>query len=155
MNKINLENRKLCKICNQYKPLNDFCHTSRGYYFSYCKSCDRVRPRKNPTAEYMKNWRTNNPDKQKAIKKTATLKQYNLTLQEYDNLLSRQDGKCAICGSLPNKKDLAVDHDHITGKVRGLLCTNCNLILGLANDNPEILENLINYLYKYANCNSE
>lgn len=63
-------------------------------------------------------------------------------------MIEQQEGRCGICGGLPDGKweRLAVDHDHATNQVRGLLCTNCNLILGNAQDNTEILERAINYL---------
>jgi len=53
-------------------------------------------------------------------------KKYGLTLTDYDGMLTRQDGLCAICRKPPKKIRLAVDHDHKTGKVRGLLCGFCN-----------------------------
>src|SRR3990167_45534 len=49
-----------------------------------------------------------------------------ITLQEYEERLKKQQGVCAICGSPPKRKNLAVDHDHTTGRVRGLLCLRCN-----------------------------
>jgi len=75
---------------------------------------------------------------------------YGLTLQDYENLLESQNGKCAICGSTnPGKVDaahLAVDHCHETGKVRGLLCNSCNNGLGRFKDDPVILTNAVTYL---------
>ena len=72
----------------------------------------------------------------------------NITLEEYENLLKIQDSKCKICQR--NKNDLsvalAVDHDHKTGKIRGLLCSSCNQGLGLFLDSPLLLKNAINYL---------
>jgi hypothetical protein len=65
-------------------------------------------------------------------------------------LLEEQGGKCAVCGKLNNegRRRLAVDHDHKTGKVRGLLCGNCNTALGLVKEDPEILSLLADYLRK-------
>lgn len=73
----------------------------------------------------------------------TNLARHNLTPSDYDALLSRQDGGCAICrSSSPRRRGrdrLVVDHDHQTGKVRGLLCHPCNLALGLFHDNPQRL----------------
>jgi hypothetical protein len=75
------------------------------------------------------------------------LKQYGLTLEDYDALLKAQDGLCAICHK-PERKNpsLSVDHNHITGKVRGLLCDRCNRVLGAVEDTVEILRSAIDYL---------
>jgi len=75
---------------------------------------------------------------------------YNITLEDYNKLFSNQEGKCAICG-IPQselKNKLGVDHNHTTGKVRGLLCNKCNLSLGNIKDDIKILLNMINYLKK-------
>lgn len=64
--------------------------------------------------------------------------------KEYNLLYSYQDGNCMICGEQFNI--LCVDHNHETGEVRGLLCQQCNLIIGNSKENPEILEKSINYL---------
>jgi hypothetical protein len=78
---------------------------------------------------------------------------YGITLEHYQQLLEEQDAKCKICdseGFVMNKDrhkvKLVVDHDHLTGKVRGLLCHNCNRALGLFKDNPRIIESAVNYL---------
>ena len=67
---------------------------------------------------------------------------------DYDNLYHEQHGKCAICGTHQSElsSSLHVDHDHINGKIRGLLCINCNLALGNFKDNIENLINAIVYL---------
>lgn len=59
---------------------------------------------------------------------------YGLTLDQYDRMLDNQNGVCAICGQPEIMRRLAVDHDHETGKVRGLLCTQCNFKLGILED---------------------
>lgn len=65
---------------------------------------------------------------------------------EYDRRLNEQGGGCAICGEFPTEKKLAVDHDHETGRVRGLLCMRCNTALGHFEDSITLLEAAIDYL---------
>src|SRR4030095_3098139 len=72
-------------------------------------------------------------------------KHYGLTNKQYDKLLESQGGGCAICGRLPGKRMLAVDHDHDTGKARGLLCYACNSGLGNLQDSADILRKAIIY----------
>lgn len=94
-------------------------------------------------------------------------KAYGMTLEEYEGLVKSHAGKCAICGGegfelVPGQKSLVViDHCHATGKVRGLLCHNCNRGLGLFKDSVESLKSAIKYLggsfeedYKLEECNS-
>jgi hypothetical protein len=57
-------------------------------------------------------------------------------LDEYDALLRQQEGRCAVCLREPGSRRLAVDHDHDTGSVRGLLCFKCNRAVGCFNDDP-------------------
>lgn len=64
----------------------------------------------------------------------------------YDQLLAKQGGKCAICGEEANGNRLAVDHNHETGEIRGLLCHQCNTGLGSFRDNPQLLKQAIAYL---------
>ena len=77
---------------------------------------------------------------------------FGIGLDEYEQLYVEQDGKCRICGSTEiserngTRKTLAVDHDHETKKVRGLLCESCNLGLGKFRDNISILECALKYL---------
>lgn len=77
-------------------------------------------------------------------------KRYNITVEDYYNLLDSQDYKCAICKtSKISRKYFDIDHNHITGKVRGLLCNLCNKSLGSFKDSIENLQNAIKYLEKY------
>ena len=85
------------------------------------------------------------------------LYKWGLTPVEYNRLLLKQDNCCAICGCKNTSKiikhpkvyPLLVDHNHRTNKVRGLLCGQCNTMLGMAKDNPKILNNAIAYLKRY------
>lgn len=72
--------------------------------------------------------------------------QFGMSLQDYAALLEKQHGCCAICGKPPSKRNLAVDHCHDTKKVRGLLCCVCNLMLGHARNDTNILERAVEYL---------
>lgn len=87
------------------------------------------------------------PEKRRAKERRRLLRQYGLTLQSYAALMFMQGGRCAICRTdRPGGKGWAIDHDHTTGAVRGLLCTQCNLGLGQFRDEPEILAAAIGYL---------
>lgn len=126
---------KLCKKCNTVKPLSEF-HKKTGRkdgHSSTCKVCVNSR-----TRPY-------DPDKNRD---TKLRKAYGISLAEYNEMLKSQGGKCAICGGCEPIEDrmMAVDHCHTTGKVRGILCSNCNRAIGLFRDNIESLKNAIKYL---------
>ena len=100
-----------------------------------------------------KEWIKLHPDK----KRNNDLKSlFGITLDQYKEMLKEQNGVCAICGKKETeidnrtnkKRNLAVDHDHKSEKIRGLLCGKCNKMLGLVNDNINILLSAINYLNK-------
>lgn len=83
-------------------------------------------------------------------------RRFGISLDEYIKMAIAQHNKCAICGDEEKEvrngtpKNLAVDHDHATGKVRGLLCTACNQGIGKFKDDPQILKNAISYLERYS-----
>jgi hypothetical protein len=81
-------------------------------------------------------------------KRVHLKKHYRLTLEQYEQMLSEQGYVCKICGKPETSKPhgLSVDHCHSTGKVRGLLCGNCNTLLGHAKDSTEVLLKCVNYL---------
>lgn len=104
----------------------------------------------------MKAYRQTNAERAKAyrdinkskLRCTKLKRLYGITLEEYNILLEAQNSKCAICkiNASEFKKDLAVDHCHTTGAVRGLLCTKCNPGLGYFQDSTELLKAAIEYL---------
>ena len=78
------------------------------------------------------------------------LKKYRLTRHDYNQMVEEQDGLCAICREENvNGRDLYVDHNHDTEKVRGLLCSSCNTGLGFMKDNPDRLVDAAEYLIFY------
>lgn len=75
------------------------------------------------------------------------LRQYGLSVEEFLEIIDKQENKCAICGEKPkHNRKLAIDHNHITGQVRGLLCFKCNSSIGLLNEDVVILNKIIEYL---------
>ncbi len=109
-----------------------------------------------------KRWKNRTQEEQIVDKKQKRQwelkKQYGIDLEQYLSMVLSQDNKCTICGKVPNKESLSrsewslcVDHDHNTGKIRGLLCAKCNLAIGLLEYNPNILSNAIDYIKKYEN----
>lgn len=81
----------------------------------------------------------------------ALKRKYGISLSEYESMAESQNGRCAICDSLPDKKGLAVDHCHDSGRVRGLLCNKCNAALGFFRDDPERVGAAMAYLRRNAN----
>jgi len=74
-----------------------------------------------------------------------------ITISQYEALLQKQGGVCAVCGKPPLKKKLAVDHDHLTGENRGLVHNiPCNFVLGLVHDEPALLRKAADYLESYG-----
>ena len=138
----NLKEKK-CTNCKDMKDLNRFYFrinkkTETKYYQASCMECQNLYDYKT--------------DKNHKLKKA-----YGITLDDYNKLLSKQKNKCSICeidnnGKYRNKtRAFAVDHCHITNKIRGLLCSDCNVALGLLKDNTIYLQSAIKYLNKLKN----
>lgn len=132
---------KLCKACDTLKPLVDFAfaNKSEGIRHPYCKECANFR-------------RHNNPAYAEARRRATLKNSYGITLEYYNKLLVEQEGKCKICKTTtPGNarcKNFNVDHDHETGKIRGLLCGPCNLKVGYVEKTPELLEQILLYIKK-------
>ena len=92
-----------------------------------------------------KKWRQGHPRKQWAC---DIKREFGITLDEYDAMVVAHGGVCAICGKPDGGQALGVDHNHETGKVRGLLCRGCNTAIGSLHDSPLLLLFAIEYLVK-------
>lgn len=90
-------------------------------------------------------WRSTHPERDAAAREAERLA-YGVTSDGLAELETAQGGRCAICGTTPSGRRLAIDHDHTTGKVRGLLCGSCNTGLGLLGDTAEGIEAALRYL---------
>jgi len=164
---------RICKQCLIEKPFNEFVNGKKGYLRT-CKNCrgenTKIKNRENFAQRQIENkkrylkekdirilrgkeYRKNNPD---ATRSTLLKSKYGLTLDDYNKKLTEQNDSCAICGKHKSlhhegnrkgaKKNLCVDHNHETGKVRGLLCCSCNRGLGYYENYKDKFKE---YLEKY------
>ncbi|MAO21337.1 MAG: hypothetical protein CMJ25_11365 [Phycisphaerae bacterium] len=115
---------KECTSCKEVLPSSAFYKNpkrSTGLH-NECKPCQNARRRSN---------------------KRVTA--YGVTPVQFNKMLEQQGGACAICGTSIDQK-AHVDHCHTSGKVRGLLCNNCNTAIGKLKDNPEIIQSALDYV---------
>ena len=143
---------KVCRDCGVEKPLDQFNKNgkNRSGVRAYCKLCDVKRALA---------WRAAHPEVKRKRTTAGAQRQderrvereFGLSPDGYNEMNAAQDGLCAIC-SEPCKtyKRLSVDHNHLTGVIRDLVCRRCNLILGHASDDPELLIKAAKYLKKHT-----
>jgi hypothetical protein len=133
-----------CNICKETMLITEMItdKKSKTGYGKRCKNCRRDQQRRRIKE---------NPEHYEAIWRRQHLKnRYGITPEDYEDMLSEQKGKCAICdrqGQSPgNKRFLDVDHCHKTGKIRGLLCNRCNQSMGKVKDDIDLLKKFLAYL---------
>jgi hypothetical protein len=95
---------------------------------------------------YQRSYKTRAGEKYKRIQRNSQLKQYGISLEEYEKLFENQNGVCAICLNPPGNKMLSVDHCHNSGKIRGLLCHTCNSGIGMFKENKTFIKRAWEYL---------
>lgn len=136
--------KKICSICKVEKDLSEF-NKHKGRKFNVagrCRQCQSI---------YHKKWYENNKTVMKEkFRKSSYFSRYNTTIEYYNQLLKKQNNSCAICHTkkCTTNKRFAIDHNHKTGVIRGLLCSECNTGLGKFKDDPNLLVNAIAYLIK-------
>jgi hypothetical protein len=163
---------KICKKCGVDKPLDDFYRAAgmRDGHRNDCKVCDLAAKRARYLADpakaiaRVKRWQQENPDRvnaaqrarrskpaSKRVERAGYLKRmYGITIEQYDELLAGQGGRCAICRREPRPdSSLHLDHDHETGLLRGILCFRCNNSLGDLDDDASLLRAALRYLESY------
>ena len=135
---------RTCSRCLGDKPIEVFTLLGGKRASNRTSTCTPCR------TSYNKIRRARNPEHVYGIERRSKFKtQYGITPEEYDIMLEKQGGGCAICGvNKPSDRTthFAVDHCHTTGTVRGLLCTKCNRGLGLFNDDTIRIEQAVKYL---------
>lgn len=126
------DGHKWCPDCEIVKPLAEFPanRSTRSGYMSYCKPCFNQRTRES----YDRNGGSRN---------YHLRRRYGIALEHFERMFAEQGGLCAICHEAPAAH---VDHDHATGRVRGLLCFNCNGALGQFRDRADLMLLAVAYL---------
>lgn len=144
----------ICSKCSEPRTMDQ--------YYIYPKTNKRVKKCSPCRLREAREWKANNPERNKLVnkkwnsnnysrKRYRDLKQrYNTTPEEYELMFNAQSGNCKICNTNQSQltKRLAVDHCHTTGKIRGLLCSSCNCMLGYSNDDVKKLQQAIDYLLR-------
>jgi len=130
---------KKCTSCKEIKGYSEFYKnkSTEDGFRPDCKKCANISSKK---------WNGNNREK---VRLSYNYWNTGVKPELYKEFLELQNGLCAICGKTneDNKKNLAVDHDHKTGKIRGLLCNRCNIGIGYLEDNIKTLKSAAKYLY--------
>ncbi|KKM79559.1 hypothetical protein LCGC14_1348760 [marine sediment metagenome] len=150
---------KTCFLCKEKKPLKSFGKRKAspdGLQYQ-CRECisqyerNGNRPSRQPEyrAKYFQEKEKGSESYLKNTRRAHLKKMYGITPEIYEKMRSQQKGKCGMCGKIP-KKRLAVDHDHSTDKIRGLLCFKCNTFIGYIETSRDIVEEATIYLEKYC-----
>lgn len=145
--------RKYRKYQKEYRNKNK--DKQRIYMKKYYKEkiLPHIEERNKRARIRAREWAIKHPIKYKRNKRKSNLKiKYGLTVEQYRNLLNIQKDRCAICNNR-FKKQVCVDHNHKTNKIRGLLCHKCNLILGYVESKRQDTTLLIDSFKKYLNGN--
>lgn len=148
-----------CSRCEQAKHVRYFGRRSAqegSRPKGYCRECERAYLARRMESQEVRDQRRADKAKYARSKRNRELrlaKLYGITLADYDAMLAAQNGLCAICSAGEpggNANYWHVDHDHSTGRVRGLLCTRCNIGLGYFQDDPDRLGSALDYLRQSA-----
>jgi len=128
---------KLCNKCLTEKDESEFPKNGTQGLYSCCKKCKK---------DYDK-VHNSSPDRKKKLQNYSLKKLYGISVKEKNELKEAQGNRCIICNKWFSKpEDAHVDHDHSTGRIRGILCRRCNRVLGFVEESKVILEKMINYL---------
>ena len=127
---------KYCPRCKRTVPVGDFGsnRSARDGRTAYCRPCHTAVGAASKTRLYG------------STREYHLRRRYGITGADFDAMVEAQGGTCAVCDGKPEH----VDHDHATGKVRGILCFNCNQALGNARDDIDVLHGLIRYLRRHG-----
>ena len=158
---------KTCSKCGELKPITEFYKTPGGRdgRRTECRTCNlaarKARYDSASAVERAKRWRLENPERfaawqaeyrnrperKRKMRDLYYRRTYGLSADEVDAILVAQDGVCAICGQAPERAaSLHLDHDHRTGRLRGILCLNCNQALGKLGPDPAVYSRAAAYL---------
>jgi hypothetical protein len=165
--------QKHCNACGELKPLDEYYKAAgmrdgrRGDCIDCNKAAKRERHARNAEAyrARARQWAADNPERraeyQREYRRRPEVKRrardayyrrtHGITADDFDRMLAEQNGRCAICGRAPEREAaMHVDHDHLDGHVRGLLCLDCNQGIGKLREDPSILLRAVVYLRQRA-----
>lgn len=148
--------KRYCPSCDSFFPLDNFHKDARGT-LGLTRRCKQCHSGKSYQSRIKRpNLRS---ERYESMRKWMLDSKYNLTVEDFERLLKQQRGLCKICGTKPEKwwsneanGGLSIDHHHACGKVRGLLCSNCNTAIGLLGENDKNLKRAIKYLKMSVCC---
>jgi len=158
--------RKTCSSCKQIKAGSEFTkdNSKSDHLYPKCKQCiqdksyspdydkDKQCPRckkTKPGTEFWRDCRSKDGLQSYCIECASQADRtslYGITSNQYDSMLEKQNFVCWICKNTDKRKRLAVDHDHVTGRIRGLLCSKCNSGIAMFRDSVFLLKKAIEYL---------
>jgi hypothetical protein len=160
---------KRCTICGESKARDQY-YAAKGMsdgLRSECKDCNRRLKRERYAQDperyiqMVQRWQEKNPERLKEYRKQRNARPevkrrardayyrrtHGISADDFDRMLAEQNGRCAICGRAPEREAaMHVDHDHLDGHVRGLLCIDCNQGIGKLREDPSILLRAVVYL---------
>lgn len=155
---------KTCTKCKESKAVTEFYKASNGHR-AQCKQCmtasERLKYKEDPEykdskcSKVRQKWEEDPAlwSKRKlAVRKSHLKRHYGMSIADWNTMLLQQNSCCAICKTHIEScthQQLVVDHDHVTGKVRALLCDLCNTALGKFKDKPELLREAADYLERH------
>lgn len=160
---------KQCRVCGQWKPLDGFYRMAgmRDGHRNECKSCNLADKRRRYQADPAKyigmvaRWQRANPDRVRDTRRKRNAhperkrkqrdayyrRTFGISADDFDALLREQGGGCAICACVPERAaSFHLDHDHLSGTIRGILCLSCNQGVGKFRDDAALLERAAEYV---------
>jgi hypothetical protein len=160
---------KRCQVCGELKSIEDFYRAAgmRDGYRNDCKLCNLAAKKRRYEADpklaiaRVKKWQQENadrlnayrrahnarPERKRALRDGYYRRNFGISAADVDSMLLAQNGVCAICGGAPTRaQGWHVDHDHETGRIRGVLCQRCNHAIGLLDEDPDRLRAAADYL---------
>jgi len=164
---------KQCRVCGEVKPLSDFYRMAgmRDGHRNECKPClkaahrDWYRRNREQAIAKVKAWQRANanhvnayqrelrsrPEQKRKQRDAYYRRTFGISADEFDALLENQRGVCAICARKPEREaSFHLDHDHVTGDIRGILCLGCNQGVGQFQDDAALLERAAAYVREFS-----
>ena len=140
---------KKCSTCGEVKPISSDFYTTQykgrnhPTVSSMCRGCHNAKHRKKYATESVEERKK----RQEANVRNHLTRKYGLTTEEFSAMMLKQNNKCKICEREMNLPQ--IDHNHTTGKIRGLLCNPCNMAIGLLKEDIKVFYNAISYINDY------